>query len=265
MNRQKGNWIIDSMLFVGFLVACWLDLTGVEVHQWIGMLIGAFAVFHLALHWSWVKSVTNRFFSQTSGQARIFYVIDSSLLLGFFLIVVTGLVISTWLALPLGNYDGLKSIHIIITAFTLVMIVLKIALHWRWVVTVGSRQIVRPVVSANNIQIASTRSSGLDRRAFLKLMGTVGMMAFIPTTNLIHAFTQESVQGKVSANSSTQPSTTVPLQTSVTSSQSVVTTAKNTTTTTCQVRCSKGCSAPGRCRRYVDSNKNNKCDLGECI
>ena len=266
MNRQKGNWIIDSVLFAGFLVACWLDLTGVEMHQWIGMIIGAFAVFHLALHWSWVKSVTTRFFKHTSGQARIFYVIDSSLLLGFFLIVVTGLIISTWLSLPLGNYDGLKNIHIIISAFTLAMIVLKIALHWRWIVTVASKSIARPVASANTIQIGSANSSGLDRRAFLKLMGTVGIMAFIPTTNLIDAFTQDSVQGKLSANSSTQSSTTVPAQSSaVATSSSIVTTAKNTTATTCQVRCNKGCSAPGRCRRYVDSNKNNKCDLGECV
>jgi hypothetical protein len=33
----------------------------------------------------------------------------------------------------------------------------------------------------------------------------------------------------------------------------------------CAVRCNKRCSYPGQCRRYVDANKNKRCDLGECM
>jgi FtsZ-interacting cell division protein ZipA len=33
----------------------------------------------------------------------------------------------------------------------------------------------------------------------------------------------------------------------------------------CTVRCNKGCSFPGRCRRYRDTNNNDRCDLGECL
>jgi hypothetical protein len=33
----------------------------------------------------------------------------------------------------------------------------------------------------------------------------------------------------------------------------------------CTVRCPKGCSFPGRCRRYTDQNSNGLCDLGECL
>ena len=40
-DKQKRNWIIDAMLFGGFLVALWLDLTGVAVHQWLGIAVGA--------------------------------------------------------------------------------------------------------------------------------------------------------------------------------------------------------------------------------
>jgi hypothetical protein len=31
------------------------------------------------------------------------------------------------------------------------------------------------------------------------------------------------------------------------------------------VRCNRGCSFPGQCHRYVDSNANNLCDNGECL
>jgi len=35
-------------------------------------------------------------------------------------------------------------------------------------------------------------------------------------------------------------------------------------TNQCVVRCPNRCSYPGKCRRYVDTNGNGLCDLGEC-
>jgi hypothetical protein len=32
----------------------------------------------------------------------------------------------------------------------------------------------------------------------------------------------------------------------------------------CVVQCGRRCSFPGHCRRYTDTNGNNRCDLGEC-
>ena len=57
-NKQKHNWLIDAALFTGFLLSFWLELTGVAVHQWLGIAIGAVAGYHLLKHWAWVKSVT---------------------------------------------------------------------------------------------------------------------------------------------------------------------------------------------------------------
>ena len=51
-DKQKRNWIIDAVLFGGFLVALWLDLTGVAVHQWLGIAVGALAGYHLVAHWT---------------------------------------------------------------------------------------------------------------------------------------------------------------------------------------------------------------------
>ena len=39
----------------------------------------------------------------------------------------------------------------------------------------------------------------------------------------------------------------------------------NQSSSNCVVLCPNGCSYPGRCRRYVDSNNNQRCDLGECL
>jgi hypothetical protein len=35
--KQKTYWWVDMVLFGGFLVAFFLSLTGVDLHQWIGV------------------------------------------------------------------------------------------------------------------------------------------------------------------------------------------------------------------------------------
>ena len=42
-DKQKYNWIIDALSFGGFLGSLWLDLTGLTVHQWLGLGVGALA------------------------------------------------------------------------------------------------------------------------------------------------------------------------------------------------------------------------------
>ncbi len=41
--------------------------------------------------------------------------------------------------------------------------------------------------------------------------------------------------------------------------------ASGSASTTCAVRCQRGCSYPGRCRKYTDANGNGRCDFGECL
>src|SRR5512136_2030970 len=71
--KQKTRWRVDAVLFTGFIATFFLDLTGVELHQWIGVFGGALAVYHLLSHWDWASAVTQRFFGGTSGKARQYY------------------------------------------------------------------------------------------------------------------------------------------------------------------------------------------------
>ena len=82
-NKPKTNWLIDAVLFGGFLLAQWLDLTGLPAHQWLGLGVAVLAGYHLTAHWSWVKAVTERFLGCTSRQARTFYAVDAGLAVGF--------------------------------------------------------------------------------------------------------------------------------------------------------------------------------------
>ena len=253
-DKQKRNWIIDATLFGGFLLALWLDLTGLAVHQWLGIAVGALAGYHLAAHWSWVKAVTGRLFGRTSTQSRQFYTVDAGLAVGFVAIAVTGLVISTWLDLSLMSYAVWRNVHVLASVVTLFLVVVKIGLHWRWIVSTARRRIFpapAPVRQADAVQ-AVPAVTPMGRRDFVRLMAGVSAVALLAGVNALSGDAGDQVGGASAVQAA--ENTTVQGSTSPAS-----------TTSSCRVRCGRRCSYPGHCHRYVDANNNGRCDLGECL
>jgi hypothetical protein len=240
----QKRWLFDAALFTAFLTCFFLDLTGIALHQWLGLAAGAAAAYHLLAHTSWVKTVTARFFGKTSTQARYYFLIDAVLLAGFAGMVTTGLVISTWLDLSLASYATWRAVHILASVATLLVLTLKIGLHSRWISMVGRRIFYGP----DTAQPASGQANPLkaNRRSALKLMGVVGTASLIAVSS--------SLKGLSSQSSSTVQASNVS-----TSTVSLANSAE-----ICPLRCGRRCSYPGRCRRYTDSNKNGRSDLGEC-
>jgi len=303
-NKQKHNWIVDAVLFAGFLVLCVVDLTGLDLHQILGAALGVLTVYHLVTHWTWVTTVTSRLFGRTSGQARLYYVLDVALALSLSGVMATGLAISTWLSLPLAGYVAWRNWHVLTTLASLVLLVVKVAVHWRWVATTAKRSFVpqRPSLVPGLLAPAPVVAS--DRRQFLKALGMVsGVAAFsavhslrvlvsgaadaepaavtalaalpaaaAPAATATTAATATSATtAKAAASVATATAAATATKTAAaatatpTTSTAVASAATAGSTSSCVVRCTKGCSYPGKCRRYVDSNGNRKCDLGECV
>ena len=265
----------DAVLLVGVLAAFFLDLTGLPLHQWLGVAVGLLAGYHFLLHRDWVKSVTLRFWGQTSRQARRYYVIDASLMFGFAVILVTGLVISSWFALPLENYAAWRDAHVAASIITLLVVAGKIGLHWRWIVNTAQRLFPVPDASATTAlpRQPVPASAQMDRRRFLTLMGTVGVAAVIAISHVLDdekgVLADESVRAGLIPEETGQQKTASSTQSLGSSQQATptpsTTSSANPSAAACVVRCNKGCSYPGHCRRYVDTNKNNRCDMGECM
>jgi hypothetical protein len=253
-DKHKTRWIIDAVLFGGLLLALWSDLTGMAVHQWLGLGVGALAGYHLTAHSRWVHAVTGRFFDRTSRQARIFYAVDAGLAVGFVAILVTGIVISTWLDLSLTGYAAWRTVHVLASVLTLALAVAKIGLHWRWIIGVARRNILPSLGVANrpDSKHHAPAAVQVNRRDFLRLMGGVGVLALLAGVQALGG--ADDLQTRDSSAAQT------------TGSASALAGATSAgTTDSCVVRCRKGCSYPGHCRRYADANGNGLCDLGECL
>jgi hypothetical protein len=258
-DKQKTNWLIDAALFGGFLGSLWLDLTGVAAHQWLGLAVVACSGYHLWKHWSWVEAVTSRFFGRTSARSRAYYFIDAGLAVGLTAITVTGVAISTWLNLALTGYAAWHAVHVVASIATLALLSVKIGLHWRWIIAVARQRVFGPpatapapaVVSAATKPAAAAAAS-LGRRDFVRLMAGVGAVALTSGANALGAITFEQAESSSGAQTET-------------GSQAASGTASPAASGTCTMRCNRGCSYPGHCRKYTDSNNNGRCDLGECL
>jgi hypothetical protein len=256
--NQRSKFWLDIILFVGFILTFFLNLTGLELHQWIGVAAGALALYHLVTHWNWVKAVSMRFFGKTTSQARLYYLIDVALFGGFFTIVGTGLVISSWLNLSLPDYPAWRTLHVTASVITLLATALKTVLHWRWIVT-SIRSLAAGPAAVQGARHPSLQMAG--RRDMLKVMGATGAAVLLALGSSYQSLagshtSQASSVSAAASSSQNQTATTASLAQSSSSSAA--------TANTCSARCPRGCSFPGRCRRYTDSNGNNRREMGEC-
>lgn len=250
----QKRWLVDAVLFTGFLSCFFLDLTGVGLHQWLGLAAGAVAAYHLLSHWSWVSAVSRRFIGKTSAQARLYLLIDALLLAGFSGMIVTGLVISTWLDLSLAAYATWRAVHIVASVETLLVLVLKIGLHGRWILAVGKQLFGR---QAAHRGMSGAHAAG-DRRAFIKLMAGIGAASLLAISQPF-----QNANANADADELASASETVAEEAS-TSTTTRSTGSSASSTSGCVLQCGRRCSYPGHCRRYVDQNSNGRCDLGEC-
>jgi len=246
------------------------------------------ARYHLLLHWDWVKSVTKRLFGKPSNQARRYYFLDDSILLGFSIFSLTGLAISTWFNFPLNNYHVWVDIHVYTSILTLALLVLKITLHWRWIVFTARKiffvEVETPSHALKPQVVNSSRE--MTRKGFLSLMSVVSVSSLLAVSNVFDLTDDldsiediDPTESNSSQDQEIQPTasppgpvsevqpTTISIEESTLAVQPTTEIIANPTEaieTTCVVRCNKNCSYPGKCRKYVDANNNNLCDLAEC-
>lgn len=273
------------MAFIGFLLAFKPQITGYTFHEWLGLAVGFTLVLHLLQHWRWVKSICHTL-NCAKTKLRIRFFLDGFMGLGLITIILTGLVMSSILNLKLSHYESWRIVHFAASYITLVLLVAKIALHWRLINNMLAKAFSRP-----DKQAIMTPEQVL-RRKFLKDAGfaSMGLLGLVVSGAGVNALLK-NVRG-ASANVESQAVTQADL--AATAKPTTVSTATRDSTSnimpdplatvqpttaytleptstpttivlTGRALCNRHCAYPGRCRDYVDNNQNGLCDRGEYI
>ena len=187
--NNKTRWWTGAILFTGFLLTFLMDLTGLELHQWLGIVVGFLVLYHLLTHLEWVNAVAERFFGRTSNRARLYLLVDILLGCGFVFIVGTGLLMSTWLQISLVNYDFWRVTHILFSIGTLATATLKLVMHWRWIATTMQKS--KTVLTKTSAMPATGRAqanpSRMGRRQFLGVAGVIGVGALVAASSALRS------------------------------------------------------------------------------
>lgn len=148
VNHTMVNLLLDISAFVAFLAVTSPKLTGLAIHEWLGLALGGALITHLLLHWSWLVGVTKRFFGKVSWGARVNYSLNTLLFVAFTTIIFTGVMISE-VTMPLLGVSFAGSglwhqLHKLATDAAVVLVGLHVAVHWRWIVSTTRRIFRRP-------------------------------------------------------------------------------------------------------------------------
>jgi len=256
----------------------------VILHQWLGILIGVGALVHLFNHWEWVKAIGKKFFMACANRSRLYFILDAALMVGLAMIIITGVVISTWFGLSGSTYQVWHRFHILNSMVTLALMIIKLLYHWKVIANAFRRVFTtQPVCSQpqNAESAAATQpASFISRRDALRVMGAVSFAGAIAMTKAGLGLNFSSA-GNVAAlpssdqlpqpqvtTVSTQPAASVPASaSSLQPTPTALPAPTQQAPAACVYRCPRGnhCDYPGRCRLYTDNNNNGLCDLGECL
>ncbi|HSY50776.1 MAG TPA: DUF4405 domain-containing protein [Thermoanaerobaculia bacterium] len=134
---------LDSALLAALLLLLAPRMTGLPIHEWIGISFCAPVLIHVLLSWRWIVATLRSLPSRTT-RTRINVLINTALFVLTVIEIVSGLVISR-VALPLLGLhtieDGSwRALHNQALNFTKLAVGLHIAMNWRWIVSALARR-----------------------------------------------------------------------------------------------------------------------------
>lgn len=145
----KKKLILDLTMFGAFLAVSNPHLTGMSIHEWLGVSFIAAIITHLLFNWEWIVNVGKTFFRKLWHQSRLNFVVDTAFFIAMTGVLFSGLMISKSvlpiLGIQLNVGQGWKSIHFILSDASVILLGLHFALHFKWVVTNIGRYVVNPI------------------------------------------------------------------------------------------------------------------------
>ena len=136
--RSLMSGLIDTVLFIVFLVLTDPQSTGITTNEWVGLGVGLLVAVHLVRNWAWLVSTFSRLSQGQTITSKLSVVLNIALFVVFGLLVYTGVAISQKALPALGvvafDNRSLREVHGLLSNLTIGLIGAHAALHWNWIV-----------------------------------------------------------------------------------------------------------------------------------
>ncbi|MEI6290516.1 MAG: DUF4405 domain-containing protein [Chloroflexota bacterium] len=160
----KTKLVLDFLITLFFVVVMSTALTGLAVHEWLGIVILVMIIVHMLLSWQWIASITMRLFTGLPGITRTSYILDFLLFAAMIIAIYSGLMISR-VAIPALGLNGLtpsfmwRGLHSLSSNSLLLFTGLHLALSWNWIVKTIRKYVLTPFFIKNKSTPAENSSS----------------------------------------------------------------------------------------------------------
>lgn len=137
--KRNFKMPLDILMTVGMILLMNLFVTGVLLHEILGLFLFLLIIIHNLLNYQWIRAVTRNFFRPAiRTKTRIMYFLNLLLFISMAVTMVTGILISKELfqfSLE-GNQTRLASaLHKSTAYISLILISIHIGMHWSTIMT----------------------------------------------------------------------------------------------------------------------------------
>jgi hypothetical protein len=143
MSRNQLSLTLDLLLLLAVCALEVVSLTGLPLHEWLGVALCGAVLVHLLLQWTWIESRTRRVLAPLPRirRTRINYLLNLTLFVAMIVAIFTGVMISETV-LPAIGLTGSRNrlwgqFHSLATGVVLLLVGLHLALNWQWVVRIA--------------------------------------------------------------------------------------------------------------------------------
>ena len=145
--RRVFVFWLDAFLFVIYLLLLSPRLTGLPVHEWLGVAFALPLLVHLLLAWPWIATAARRLLAPGRPRDAVNTALNVSLFVTTTVVVVSGIVISQvtlpWLGVDTINDRVWRGMHNRWTTWMWLSASAHIAMNWRWIATAALRYLPR--------------------------------------------------------------------------------------------------------------------------
>lgn len=140
---KKIKIVLDIIMFISMILLMKTNITGLQLHEILGICLFIIFIIHKIINFKWVKSVGKNILNKNmKSKSKIMFFLDLILFVFITLNVITGILVSKFIlvSITVNNIETITILHKFFAWWSLILISIHIGLHWENVVNYFERK-----------------------------------------------------------------------------------------------------------------------------